>query len=150
MSGFTEKGDARTIELVRCKTSHPLGFIARFMLFALVLSVGLSVTIGAPRAQALERDSRTMLKAGGYGLLAGTAVGLLTWPVSKTSRSVFIGSSIGLYLGLAVGIYHITHRDDPSNPLRADSGPIPPAPAALAPGGSEPAILDLRWDVARF
>lgn len=122
--------------------------------------VALSIALPAPSAQALDRDSRTVLKAGTYGILAGTAVGLLTWPVSQTNRSVFIGSSMGLYLGLAVGIYHITHRDDPSNPLResADargetdelsSSILSEGPAAGVTGPG-PAILELRWDVARF
>ncbi len=70
-------------------------------------------------AQAMSRDVKSVIVAGTYGLVGGTAIGLATLPFSQDLRSVFIGSSLGLYLGIAIGFYFITHRDDPSNPLRS-------------------------------
>lgn len=68
---------------------------------------------------ALSKDVKTVLIASGWGILGGTAMGLLSLPFTQSFKSVFMGSSIGLYLGIAGGFYHISHTDDPTNPLRA-------------------------------
>lgn len=65
----------------------------------------------------MDRDVRSVLRTSAYGALAGTALGVVSLPATKSVRGVFIGTSLGLYLGIAIGIYHITHRDDPGNPL---------------------------------
>ncbi len=67
---------------------------------------------------AIDRDVKAVLVTGTYGLVAGTAAGAISYPMTKSVRGVFIGSSIGLYLGIAAGVYYITHREDPDNPLR--------------------------------
>lgn len=94
-----------------------------------VLSVVSVFLATCPCAQAFNRDQRTVATAGLYGTLVGTLVGLVTLPVTQSGRNVFVGSSVGLYLGLAVGLYHMNHRDDPDNPLRyqrnARRGPDP-------------------------
>jgi hypothetical protein len=102
--------------------------IRKFLVaMTLVLSGMAAVVVSSPSAQAMDSNVRAVLVAGGYGIAGGTLLGLATLPLSQDSRSVFIGSSVGLYLGVAVGLYFISHRDDPDNPLRnnaeSSSGP---------------------------
>src|SRR3954469_16001642 len=93
-------------------------FAAFFLLFASVL----------PRpVMALDRDVRSVLVGGGYGLLGGTLVGLVSYPLTRDARSIFIGSSVGLYLGIMVGAYNAIDRGNPDNPLRAQEE-IPSTP----------------------
>ena len=72
----------------------------------------------------MDRDVRAVLTTSAYGAVIGAAAGLATWPLSGSSRSVFIGASVGLYLGIVAGVYFITHRDDPQNPMAGE--PVPP------------------------
>ncbi len=71
---------------------------------------------------AMSRDVRTVLTVGLYGIAAGSLLGALALPATQDVKSIFIGSSVGLYLGLIIGIYHVNHRDDPQNPLNARGG----------------------------
>src|SRR5687767_13102576 len=76
-------------------------------------------TLFAPqKSYALDTNVRTVIVAGIYGTLIGTGMGLISYPFTKNVRGIFVGSSIGLYLGIIAGIYHIEHREDPGNPLR--------------------------------
>ncbi len=70
------------------------------------------------RAFGMDRDVRAVAVSSAWGTGAGTVFGLLGWAFSRDVKTVFQGSSVGLYLGVAFGFYHITHRDDPQNPLR--------------------------------
>ena len=106
--------------------------MGRHGLRATAIAALLSIAWPATGAQAMSRDVKDVLTLGLYGIVAGTALGLATLPLAKSSRAIFIGSSVGLYLGLATGFYHITHRDDPGNPLRSDGGPRLMPPRALA------------------
>ncbi len=67
--------------------------------------------------RAMDRDVRTVLTVGLYGIAAGTLLGALAFPATQDVKSIFLGSSVGLYLGLIVGSYHVHHRNDPQNPL---------------------------------
>jgi hypothetical protein len=82
-------------------------------------------------AQAVNRDVRAVMTTATYGLVLGTAAGLVTWPINGNSRGIFIGASVGLYLGIIAGVYFITHRDDPQNPLNS-MNLDPSAPPRLA------------------
>ncbi|MCC7440823.1 MAG: hypothetical protein IT285_04275 [Bdellovibrionales bacterium] len=80
----------------------------------------------APRpAHAMSREVKTVLVTGIYGAGAGTVLGLTTYPITGELRSVVMGTSVGLYLGIALGIYFICTPDDPGNPHRADRGGEP-------------------------
>ena len=70
----------------------------------------------------MDRDVKSVLVAAAYGIAGGTVLGLVAWPIAQDSRAIFIGSSMGLYLGTAVGFYHIGSREDPENPLRRSMG----------------------------
>lgn len=44
-------------------------------------------------------------------------MGIVAWPLTGQGKSIFLGSSIGLYLGMIAGIYHISNKDNPENPF---------------------------------
>ena len=84
--------------------------------WVLVASLALGMGVAAPRsAFAMNQRVRTVLVAGAYGAVGGTALGLVSLPITRDSRSLFIGTSLGLYLGVAVGIYYLF---DKSNSLK--------------------------------
>jgi len=74
-------------------------------------------SLSPSKAAAMDKDVKAVIVAGTYGLAAGTLVGFALFPFTKKNRSIFLGSSIGLYLGIAVGLYFIANRYDPNNPL---------------------------------
>jgi hypothetical protein len=88
-----------------------------------VMLVGCLTFQSATSAHAMDKDVRTVLIASGYGAVGGAVVGLVAWPLSERAESIWIGSLVGLTLGVAVGIFHIGHRDDPQNPLNSDGSP---------------------------
>lgn len=117
-----------------------------------LLLVVLICTITNPwtqTADAMDRDVRSVLITSSYGALAGTAVGLLTFPLSRSVKGIFTGSSLGLYLGIAVGLYHVTHRYDPENPMRMEREQAPPWVPRTENQIEKPAI-DLRIAVLEF
>ena len=65
----------------------------------------LSLCLFQPRAQALDKNVRTVLVSGLYGAAAGTALGLVTYPFNHRLKTVFIGTSVGLYIGILMGFY---------------------------------------------
>jgi|GEM_PF-3697583 len=83
----------------------------------LVVSLVMS-TIVPPSAHAVSRNVKSVITAAEYGVLGGLGLGLIALPLTREGKSVFMGVSIGLYLGILAGFYHIEHRDDPGNPLR--------------------------------
>jgi hypothetical protein len=76
-------------------------------------------------AHAVDRDVRAVLIGGLYGMAGGTILGLASYPFTQKPRSIFIGTSIGLYLGIAVGFYYIWNRYDPENPLQPEHRQAP-------------------------
>lgn len=103
-------------------------------------------------ALAIDRDVRSVIVAGGYGILGGTILGLASYPLTRDGRSVFIGSSVGLYLGIIAGIYYVMDRDNPENPLRARELTDLPR-LASSPGEASPVpppLVSFRFAVARF
>jgi hypothetical protein len=90
----------------------------RKTLLAALLAV--SVLVGALNpVQATDRDVKAVITAGSYGILFGALGGLIAWPISGSERAIFLGASLGLYLGIGAGFYHVAARDDLENPLRA-------------------------------
>ena len=139
----------------------------------LLLALSLATAMITPRpVMAIDRDVKSVLVGGGYGLLGGTVIGLLSYPLTRDSRSIFIGSSVGLYLGIVVGAYNAIDRDNPSNPLHAeDEVPSTPgisdlrfapqssradlaqaAPQAVKQGqkSGPPALVEVKLPVVRF
>lgn len=79
-----------------------------------------------PCAQAdvdLRPYFKTILTTAVYGAAVGTAVGLVTWPLTGEVRSVFMGASVGMYMGLLVGTWHVFNLDNPDNPLTIRRAP---------------------------
>src|SRR5690606_28800996 len=93
----------------KCKTSSWIRGLALGLVMALALI--------PCQSYALSRDVKSVFVAGAYGALGGTVLGLAAYPSTQEARSIFMGTSIGLYLGLVVGIYFIANRNNPDNPL---------------------------------
>jgi hypothetical protein len=93
------------------------GLLLNLKTVFLTLLLIFTVASASP-AYAVNRDVRAVLTTRAYKIAAGTALGAVTYPFTHDFRTVLIGSSVGLFLGIAAGIYHINHRDDPGNPLR--------------------------------
>lgn len=91
----------------------------------MVLAIAGCLLIYPHSARALNRDVKAVIITGGYGILGGTVLGLASVPFTRDARSIFIGSSVGLYLGIAVGVFYVMHRDDPDNPLRTENQVVP-------------------------
>ena len=62
----------------------------------------------------LNKDVKDVMVMSGYGLIAGTAVGLATLPLTQDLRVTLMGSSVGLYMGIAAGIFYVLNRPEPS------------------------------------
>lgn len=99
-------------------------------------------------ARAEKSDATILLTTTLYGTLAGTALGLVTYPFTQTHQSILIGAGVGLVLGIIVGIYHVNHREDPNNPLRGELRLAPKealtyaaAAAAAGPELTPPALI---------
>jgi hypothetical protein len=98
----------------------------------------------------MDKGVRTVLIAGMYGAGAGTVLGLAAYPITNNVRSLFMGSSIGLYLGLALGIYLVANPDDPVDvpahgSIGAPNRQVEPTAAYLsaAPRASLAAVPDV-------
>ena len=81
-----------------------------------LIVLSLLLVLAVP-AQGASRAVKDVVTAGLYGVMGGTVLGLISLPFTRDLRTVFMGTSIGLYLGLVVGIYHTDNYDDPRNPL---------------------------------
>ena len=86
-------------------------------------------------------------------------MGLGLVPFTKEIRTMFIGTSVGLVLGIIAGVYHINNRDNPQNPFNNNFQPFPaedpnyPAnPEGMqSPDKAPPAILMMAsYSVFRF
>lgn len=85
---------------------------------AAALMLFLSVSIAPRQAGALDKDIKAVLLIGAYGMAAGTVLGLASYPFTKNPRSVFIGTSVGLYMGIGVGFYYLWDKHNPDSPFR--------------------------------
>jgi hypothetical protein len=95
--------------------------IARTLsIFLLVQSVSLPYS-HASQDRGIKANVGTVITGGAYGFLAGTVSGLVVWPIYQSDRAIAVAAVIGMYLGFVVGIYYISNRDDPQNPLRRSS-----------------------------
>jgi hypothetical protein len=118
------------------RANRPRKTLRKTFLIALLI---FSSTFYSPKASALTYDQTTFAKVALYGFLAGTLMGAVVYSSNQNLRSVFIGSSVGLYLGTAVGIYHITHRLDPENPLSPLNAQLGLTPSPLSQPMDRPA-----------
>lgn len=94
---------------------------------------------------AMSRDVKSLLKYSGIGLGAGTLVGLVTLPLTQNVNGIWIGSSVGLSLGLIVAIYQIYNRNDPQNPLSPNA-----ETAELKYYSPPPSQAQFSWVVVQF
>ena len=103
-------------------------------------------------------DFKTLETFSLYGAGAGTLAGLVTVPFTKDIRTMFIGTSVGLFLGIIAGFYHINNRGNPENPFNNNFNPYPkedpnyPRDEGMqSPDKSPPPILMMaHYSVLRF
>ncbi|MGK5088411.1 hypothetical protein WDW86_12705 [Bdellovibrionota bacterium FG-2] len=109
------------------------------------------------KSYALDQSVATVIKCGEYGIVGGTILGLASLSFSKKPRTVFIGSSLGLYAGILAGFYYASHPEDPYNPFRPNAdepelihtrGPSVP-PGAMPVGDSTHTVL-VSFEVLSF
>ncbi|MCM2279366.1 MAG: hypothetical protein NDJ89_14925 [Oligoflexia bacterium] len=112
-----------------------------------VLLLALTLLCVPSTGLALDRDQRAIAVGIFYGAGAGTVLGLASLPLARSGKGVFMGTSIGLYLGLVAALYHIGHREDPENPLRVTTAPA--AREVWLPA-SVPAELPLQAEFAVY
>ena len=91
--------------------------LSNFKRGVIALLLAISILTSSEKAHATYSDGSTFIWMALYGMAAGTLMGLVAAPITQSGRSIFIGTSVGLYLGTAVSIYHFTHRYDPENPI---------------------------------
>ncbi len=120
------------------------------------LSIWATVALAPASSWALDRDTGAVLTLGGYGIAGGAVLGLISLPLTQNVRSIFVGTSVGLYLGLLVGFYHVMHRDDPENPLHSEvAGQIllaedPHLRSSATLWKVIPLEAESRWVITRF
>lgn len=59
-------------------------------------------------------------------MIGGTVLGLVTFPATQEVKTIFVGTSIGLYLGIAIGVYYVFDRENASQALRRHASLEPP------------------------
>ncbi|MBU6374505.1 MAG: hypothetical protein KGQ59_00770 [Bdellovibrionales bacterium] len=88
------------------------------------------------RASDSELDSQPVydvLAFASTGAMIGLGAGLVLWPISRRFNTVPVGLGVGACLGAAVGLYHVTHTDDPQNPFLGLNLDVPRGTGATAP-----------------
>jgi hypothetical protein len=91
----------------------------RVWIFAILFSFcGGILNFKTASARVTRKDVLIVGTTSLYGMAAGTVLGLASLPAHQSVRGVFQGTSLGLYIGIIVGLYHLQHQDDPENPLR--------------------------------
>jgi hypothetical protein len=123
----------------------PSRFSTKTVIVSALLAFGLAQAASRP-AQAMSSNVRSVLVAGGYGMLAGTALGAATVPFSRDLRTLFIGTSMGLYFGLALGIYYVAFRDDARRVMDSAAADAPGSPERPErPERNEARLRELAW-----
>ncbi len=120
----------------------------------LALIAGLQTALPAKPAHAfeLDRNVKYVFIASGWGTLAGTFVGGVTMLVgSQQAKTMFLGSSVGLYLGIVVGVFYAIYRNDPQNPLRPKYPDKYGGQSGLSlPITRPPALVTWEFELASF
>lgn len=124
--------------------------------FAILLLMALTLATGSREAHAMSRQVRGLLTLGEYGLVGGTIIGLAAYPLTGEGRSIFIGSSVGLYVGLVFGLGYVLSSNGDEDPFWArrskwesSSLEMPGVSQREAAWVGKP-IFEMRWQVGSF
>ncbi len=85
--------------------------------FGNVALISILIVTAVPARAELARSTKTVIKTSAYGALAGLALGAASYPAHRNLRGIFMGASIGLYLGIAAGAYSVWSEDSGDAPL---------------------------------
>lgn len=91
-------------------------FFSTILIAALVLTAPLSASAaeGGDSLTIAGKRAKLVAKSALYGFAGGLVVGLASQVVKKKTRNIFIGGSLGLYAGIALGIYVISTSRGPA------------------------------------
>ncbi len=104
----------------------------------------------APRpARAMSSEVRGVIRIGGYGILGGTLLGLTAYPMTGKVQTVFLGSSVGLYVGLAIGLVYALESEHEPAPWQQSFQEMP-LETTQATAAAPPALFVLNTPVYRF
>jgi len=93
-------------------------FFLKFKLkIFIIISLFISINFQTFSAFAIDPDYRSAAVGGLYGIGAGTLMGLVVYPLTRSKQGIVIGAAVGAVLGGAAGVYHSYNRDNPDNPL---------------------------------
>ncbi|MGZ3689438.1 MAG: hypothetical protein ACXVBW_14140 [Bdellovibrionota bacterium] len=104
-------------------------------------------------AQAVDRRVKSFFFWSAIGLGAGTVVGFATLPAHQSLSGAFIGSGVGLFLGVVMGTYlAINIEQDPIfyPPESRNAPPQAVLPAQQYALVRPPAIAQFSYPVLRF
>lgn len=133
--------------------------VLRTAAIVLGLNLGALVVISATvptEAHALSKDTRVLLKSGLYGTLVGAGTGLLSHALGAETQTIFVGASVGLYMGLALGAYYVWDRDEIAKRRQIESETIASHPCGEGrcqhsfQTTQPPPLLEARFTVANF
>lgn len=136
MCGFYE-GAYFKIDSVRvAKHHHYMGyrrvFAHTFRILALVVALGMSGATVAQPAHALDKRVKLVFKTAAYGAGAGFLAGGAVWAMGigglDNYRNLFIGTSLGLYAGLALGVFVVATPPEPRAPIKGNNPYAPKRP----------------------
>ncbi len=87
-------------------------YFIKLALIVIGLNLGLS-----QKANALDPRAEVMLSVTGYGVAAGTLLGVASLAFDTEARAIAIGASLGLYAGILFGAYIVlSHHYKKANP----------------------------------
>ena len=85
------------------------------LLVIFILTV--SASTYSPPSYAMSRGLQKVLITSFYGIVIGTGLGLIAWPIRSSASSVLIGAGLGLFVGLGAGTYFALGTDTQGDPL---------------------------------
>lgn len=102
----------------------------------LVLVIGLNFCF-VSESKAMDPRARVMLSVTGYGVAAGTLLGIASLAFGTEVRAIAVGASLGLYAGIVFGSYIVlSHQYSKANP-DTDLYPETDGPYQLEEGSTE-------------
>mgnify|MGYP001256840212 CR=1 FL=1 len=95
------------------------------LLYILVMVAALGSPAHAGLWSSAPEPVRAVSRWGAAGLATGALTGVVVAPIAQSARPVFLGASVGLYLGLVVGLYKEWElaNPEPGIPAENEGGP---------------------------
>ena len=94
---------------------------------------------------AMDKQVRTVLTTSMYGAVGGTVLGFAVFPFTTNARHIFMGASLGMYAGIAMGVYFVVVRlqgeqfffaPQKAGPTKSPGRRAPPSGGSEIPGST--------------